>query len=103
MIKKISSRSHRVLFNGKFSKNINSINTVSKLLKILDKKKLIQQKYLIKITKNIPQKSGLGGGSMNAANILKYFINRKIIKLNTKQLLEITDYVGSDVKLGLGH
>ena len=38
---------------------------------------------------------------MNAANILKYFINRKIIKLNTKQILEITDYVGSDVILGL--
>ena len=34
-------------------------------------------------------------------NILKYFINRKIIKLNTKQILEITDYVGSDVILGL--
>ena len=77
LIKKISSRNHRVLFNGKFSKNINSINTVSKLLKILDKKKLIQQKYLIKITKNIPQKSGLGGGSMNAANILKYFVKKK--------------------------
>ena len=38
---------------------------------------------------------------MNAANILKYFINKKIIKLNTKQILEITDYVGSDVILGL--
>ena len=101
LIKKIRSRNHRITFNGKFSKNINSFNTVSKLLKILEEKKLIDQKYLIKITKNIPQKSGLGGGSMNAANILKYFINRKIIKLNTKQILEITDYVGSDVILGL--
>ena len=101
LIKKIRSRNHRIIFNGKFSKNINSINTVSKLLKILEEKKLIDQKYLIKITKNIPQKSGLGGGSMNAANILKYFINKKIIKLNTKQILEITDYVGSDVILGL--
>ena len=101
LIKKIKSKNHRIIFNGKFSKNINSINTVSKLLKILEEKKLIDQKYLIKITKNIPQKSGLGGGSMNAANILKYFINRKIIKLNTKQILEITDYVGSDVILGL--
>ena len=101
LIKKIRSRNHRIIFNGKFSKNINSTNTVSKLLNILEKKKLIEQKYFIKITKNIPQKAGLGGGSMNAANILKYFINRKIIKLNTKQILEITDYVGSDVILGL--
>ena len=101
LIKKIRSRNHRIIFNGKFSKNINSINTVSKLLKILEEKKLIDQKYSIKITKNIPQKSGLGGGSMNAANILKYFINRKIIKLNTKEISEITEYIGSDVILGL--
>ncbi len=101
LIKKIRSKNHRIIFNGKFSKNINSINTVSKLLQILEKKKLIHQKYLIKITKNIPQKSGLGGGSMNAANILKYFIKRKIIKLNSKQILEVAEYVGSDVILGL--
>jgi len=71
------------------------------LLKVLEKKKLINQKYLIKITKNIPQKSGLGGGSMNAANILKYFIKRKIIKLSKVQIYEIAEYVGSDVILGL--
>ena len=101
LIKKIKSKDHRIIFNGRFSKNINSINTVSKLLKILEKKKLIHQKYLIKITKNIPQKSGLGGGSMNAASILKYFIKKKIIKLNSNQILEIAEYVGSDVVLGL--
>jgi len=101
LIKEIRSKNHRIIFNGKFSKNINSTNTVSKLLNILEKKKLIDQKYFIKITKNIPQKAGLGGGSMNAANILKYFINRKIIKLNTKEISKITEYIGSDVILGL--
>ena len=43
----------------------------------------------------------MGGGSMNAANILKYFIKKKIIKLNTKQISEIAEYIGSDVILGL--
>ena len=100
-IKKIRSKNHRIKFTGKFSKNINSINTVSKLFEILEKKKLIDQKYYIKIIKNIPQKSGLGGGSMNAANILKYFIKRKIVKLNSKQIFEVAEYVGSDVILGL--
>lgn len=75
-IKKIKSKNHRIIFNGKFSQNINTNNTVSKLLKILDKKKLLHKKFFIKITKNIPQKSGLGGGSMNAANILKYFLKK---------------------------
>ena len=100
-IKKINSKNHQIIFYGKFAKDISSTNTVSKLLKILEKKKLINQKYLIKIKKNIPQKSGLGGGSMNAANLLKYFIKKKIIKLNKIQILEIADNIGSDVILGL--
>ena len=36
-------------------------------------KLLKDRKFKIRIKKNIPQKAGLGGGSMNAANILKYF------------------------------
>ena len=101
LLKKIYLNKHQIIFNGKFSKNINSNNTISRLLKILEKKKLLKQKFYIKITKNIPQKSGLGGGSMNAARVLKYLIEKKIIKVNKKQISEITEYVGSDVVLGL--
>ncbi len=43
-IKKIRSKNHSIIFSGKFSKNIKSKNTVSKLLELLDKKKLIHQK-----------------------------------------------------------
>ena len=100
-IKKIKSKNHHIIFTGKFSQNINTNNTVSKLLKILDKKKLLQKKFFIKITKNIPQKSGLGGGSMNAANILKYFLKKKLIKVNKNQIYEIAQAIGSDVILGL--
>ena len=39
-IKKIKSKNHKIKFYGKFSKNINSNNTVSKLLRILDEKNL---------------------------------------------------------------
>jgi 4-diphosphocytidyl-2-C-methyl-D-erythritol kinase len=101
LLKKIKSKKHHIIFRGKFSKNINSNNTISKLLKILEKKKILKQKFYIKITKNIPQKAGLGGGSMNAARILKYLIEKKIIKVNRKQISEITSYIGSDVILGL--
>ena len=101
LLKKIKSKKHRIIFRGKFSKNINSNNTISKLLRILEKKKILKQKFYIKITKNIPQKAGLGGGSMNAARILKYLIEKKIIKVNRKQISEITSYIGSDVILGL--
>ena len=100
-LKKIKSKNHRIIFKGKFSKNIASNNTISKLLKLLEKKKLIDQKFYIKIIKNIPQKAGLGGGSMNAAYILKYFLKKKIIKISNKKTFEILRNVGSDVVLGL--
>ena len=48
LIKRIRSKNHRIVFNGKFSKNISSSNTISKLLKLLERKKLIHQKYFIK-------------------------------------------------------
>ena len=102
LIKKIKSKSHNIIFTGKFSKNISKKNTVSKLLEILEKKELLKNlKFQIKINKQIPNKAGLGGGSMNAANILKYFVIKKIIKITKKELLKISKLVGSDVILGL--
>ena len=80
LIKEIQSKKHIISFNGKYSKNIHKKNTISKLLNILEKKKLITgHKFEIKVNKYIPSKSGLGGGSMNAANILKYLIKKKFI------------------------
>ena len=101
-IKKIKSKRHNILFTGKFSKNIDSKNTVSKLLEILDKRKLLEKKkFKIKINKHIPNKAGLGGGSMNAASILNYFVKKKIIKINKKEIIKISKLIGSDVILGL--
>ena len=46
LIKKIKSNKHIILFTGKFSQNISKNNTVSKLLEILEKKKLLKNKSL---------------------------------------------------------
>ncbi len=102
LINEIKSKEHNILFTGKFSQNIGNNNTISKLLKILDNKKLLKnKKFKIKISKHIPHKAGLGGGSMNAASILKYFVKKKIIKVSKKEILTISNLVGSDVILGL--
>ena len=102
LIKKIKKNDHKIIFGGKFSKNIPKKNTISNLLKILDEKnKLNNQKYLIKIIKKIPQKSGMGGGSMNAASIIKYLIKHKKLKLNSKEILEISSKIGNDVIIGM--
>ena len=66
----------------------------------MDKKKLIDnKKFKIKIIKNIPQKSGMGGGSMNAASLINFLINKKIIKLKKNELTKFTKLIGSDVIL----
>ena len=102
LIKKINSNKHIISFKGKFSKRIGKNNSISKLLDLLEKKKIIKgKKFHIKINKKIPIKAGLGGGSMNAASILKYFIQKKIIKISKKEIIIISNLIGSDVILGL--
>jgi 4-diphosphocytidyl-2-C-methyl-D-erythritol kinase len=101
-LNRIEKKNHKISFKGKFSKNISKTNTVSLLLKLLDKKKLLNnQKFKINIIKNIPQESGMGGGSMNAASLMNFFINKKIIKIKKVELTKITRLIGSDVILGI--
>ena len=100
-IRKIDNRNHKIKFIGKFSKGINSQNTVSKLLENIDKRKLLKNKYQIIIKKNIPSKAGLGGGSMNAASLINFFIKKRLIRTNNEEILKISNSVGSDVALGL--
>ena len=80
-IQNIKSNNHKISFYGKFSKNIKKENTVQKLLDLLDRSNLLKnKKFKISIKKNIQQEAGLGGGSMNAAAILNFFIKKKNCK-----------------------
>mgnify|MGYP001469976857 CR=1 FL=1 len=101
-LKKIKKDDHVIIFKGKFSKNIAKINTVTNLLKLLDEKNLLNnQKFDIKIVKNIPQEAGMGGGSMNAASLINFFTNQKILNLKKNELTKLTSQIGSDVILGV--
>ena len=101
-IRKIKSDNHQISFYGKFSKNIKRENTVQKLLDLLDRSNLLKnKKFKISIKKNIPQEAGLGGGSMNAAAILNFFIKKKIIKLTKINIEKLCNSIGSDVILGI--
>ncbi len=101
-IRKIKSDNHQISFYGKFSKNIKRENTVQKLLDLLDRSNLLKnKKFKINIKKNIPQEAGLGGGSMNAAAILNFFIKKKIIKLTKIKIEKLCNSIGSDVILGI--
>jgi 4-diphosphocytidyl-2-C-methyl-D-erythritol kinase len=102
LIKSIKNKNHKIKFIGKFSNNINSNNTISKLLKVIDEKNLLKKnKFEIIVKKNIPSKAGLGGGSMNAANILKFLIKKNFVKISKKEIFKISRTIGSDVILGI--
>ena len=101
-LSELKKNKHKVIFYGKFSNKIPIKNTITRLLNILDKSNLLKKKkYLIKVNKKIPLKSGMGGGSMNASSILKYFIKKNRINLTNKQILKISNKLGSDVILGM--
>ncbi len=86
-----------ISFRGPFSKLVRkSDNSVKKIMKILRKNKLVSNYYSIKINKQIPVFGGLGGGTSNAASILKFLIKKKIKK---NILNNIIEYVGSDLRL----
>jgi len=101
-LKKTNLKDHKIYFKGRFSKNIDKTNTITILLKLLDQKKLLHnQKFEIKIIKNIPQEAGMGGGSMNAATLLNFFIKKKILKVKKSELIKLASLIGSDVILGI--
>ncbi len=101
-INEYKKNKHQISFFGKFSKNIEKKNTVQKLFKELDGENLLKgKKFKVRIEKNIPQEAGLGGGSMNAANILNYLIKNKFVKLSQKKIKNICNLIGSDVILGI--
>ena len=99
-IKKINAKNHKIIFYGKFSQGIYKNNTISNLLKLLEKN-LSGQKYLIKINKKIPLKSGMGGGSMNASSLLNFLDKNQKLNLSPKEIAKISSKIGSDVVIGL--
>ena len=78
-LKKIKNKNFdQVSFTGPFSKDINkSNNSVKKVLKVMRKNKIIHDYYSIKVKKKIPVLAGLGGGTSNAATLLKHLTKKK--------------------------
>ena len=98
-----SKKSNQITFIGKFSKGIsNTNNTILKLLNILKKyPKFNRHKFKIKIIKNLPQGSGLGGGSADASVLLNFFNKNLKLDLKRKTISLICNKIGSDVKPSL--
>ena len=96
-IRKIKGRKDTVKFQGKFAKFIKrKNNSIIEILKILRKKDIISAYYSVLVNKRIPVFAGMGGGTSNAACLIKYFTKKKI----NKNLLNVLDKkIGSDLRL----
>lgn len=69
---------------------------VMKCLKFIKNIYNIKESYQIKIKKNIPIGAGLGGGSSDAAAIIKYVLEKHNIKL-TKSLVDELSMFSADI------
>jgi len=96
-IRKIDKKKDKVVFFGPFVKHIKkSNNSITNLLKLLRKLELISGYYSVNVIKNIPVFSGLGGGTSNAASVLKFLLKGKV----SKNILEkVEKLIGSDLRL----
>ncbi len=93
-----------VEFKGKFKKYIiKNNNSIIKSMRLLKKKNFLDNNinYRINVKKNIPVFSGLGGGSSNAASIIKFFLKKKDI--SKKNIDYFSKTLGSDFRLFLSH
>ena len=96
-ISKIKGSQDKVSFKGSFAKLVKKKdNSVINLLNLLRRLNLISDYYSITIFKNIPVFGGLGGGTSNAATILKFLVKEE---LNNKLIKKAEKIVGTDLRL----
>ena len=96
-LKKIKAKKDKIFFKGTFSKLVNkNNNSIINLFKFLRKLKIISNYYSVSINKNIPVFGGLGGGTGNAASILKVLLKGKISK---SLLNKAESIIGTDLRL----
>ena len=96
-VSKTLKKKDKILFKGPFARHIKiSNNSISKILKLLRKLNLISSFYSVVVTKNIPVFGGLGGGTSNAAFLLKFLLKNRI---NESLLNKAEKLIGSDFKI----
>ena len=92
----IDDKGSGIYFTGE---KVGEDNTVKKALDLFLKEINAKKEFSVKITKNIPVGSGLGGGSSDAATVLKALNSIFGYPLSLKDLLNIGTKIGSDVPL----
>jgi len=95
-IKVTSAPHHEIRFLNNSEIDVKK-NTVSKALHLFQSHYGLKHHYLIEINKVIPTGAGLGGGSSNAASLLRMLNHIENRQLSIDHLLELGAMIGADV------
>jgi len=95
-IKISRSASHQIRFLNNPDIDVKN-NTVSKALYLFQSHYGLKHSYQIEINKVIPTGAGLGGGSSNAASLLRLLNYIEQRHLSLEHLLELGSMIGADV------
>jgi len=87
---------------------VDDTNLVNRAIRVLEKYVGLQNSYRIKVDKRIPAGAGLGGGSSNAALILRMLNKIEHLGLSPDELVDLSRDLGADIpffikgKTGIG-
>lgn len=97
IIKIEESKEFKISTSGKYRLNDNEEdNIVAKIFYHFKNEIELKKNYKINIEKNIPTGAGLGGGSSNAATMIKFFLEELNIKPDN-ELIESFSKFGADI------
>lgn len=92
--------SYRLLVEGEFANQLDkdpANNILTRTLELFHQQFGVSKDLAIKLIKNIPIASGLGGGSSDAASLIKTLNQIYCLNLTIKQMQEISLRLGSDI------
>lgn len=91
------SNEYNISTSGKYAlEDESEENIVTKIFKHFKNNMGLKDNYNIHIEKNIPTGAGLGGGSSDAANVIKFFLDELNIDIND-DLIESFSSFGADI------
>ena len=96
IIKIEESKEFKISTSGKYKLNDSEGNIVAKIFYHFKNENGLKKNYKIDIEKNIPTGAGLGGGSSNAATMIKFFLEELNIKPDNR-LIESFSKFGADI------
>ena len=99
-IQETSAKKSKFLFTGPY-KIKSEKNTISDLIYLMKKKFLYlkDKNFIIRVKKNIPNGSGLGGASSNAVTVFKHLKKKYKLNISYKESLKLLAKIGKDCPL----